>query len=181
MRENPDVFSRYTGFTYVQVEDSLFLNSSITPQKMCPRHQKYVIRSHFQRMKSLFGFKACRRFKSTIFATVFHRQNTQTLNKSLYQATESPQLGQDPLLNHFKAPEFPAKHLETGHLDNVKIFTPGPFFKTTSPEMQARPSSRQPPPKFYALRTPFCHPGPFSLRSTEEKHPTFSAMFCKQR
>ena len=169
-----------TDFTYVQVEGSLFSDSSITPQKMCPRHQKYVIRSHFQRMKSLFGFKACRRFKSTIFATVFHRQNTQTLNKSLYQATESPQLGQDPFLNHFKAPKSPAKYLETGHLDNVKIFTPGSFFKTMPPEMQARPSSRQPPPKFYTLRT-FFPPRTFSLRSTEEKHPTFSAMFCKQR
>ena len=148
---------------------------------MCPRHQKYVIRSHFQRMKSLFGFKACRRFKSTISPPLFHRQDTQTLNKSLYQATESPQLGYNPFfLNYFKAPKFPAKYLETGHLDNVKIFTPGTFFKTTSPEMQARTSLRQLPPKFYALRNLFATPDLFATVN-KRKTPHLSAMFSKQR
>ena len=34
--ENPDVFSRYAGFTYVQVEDSLFLKHEYYPPKNVP-------------------------------------------------------------------------------------------------------------------------------------------------
>ena len=82
-----------------------------------------------------------------------------------------------PLLSHFKAPKFPAKHLETGHLDNVRIFTPGTFFKALSPEMQARTSLRQLPSKFYALRTLFTTPEPFRYVQQKEKHPTFLQCF----
>ena len=48
-----------------------------TPRKMCPRHQKYVIRIHFQRMKSFFGFGTRRLFNVGCFINIFGAKTTQ--------------------------------------------------------------------------------------------------------
>ena len=122
---------------------------------MCPRHQRYVMRSHFQRMKSVFGFQACRRFKSTLPPSFFIVETPRNAKPShstrQHKALELPQLNHD-LLNPFLLPRPQRKYLETNLLDNVKISTPGcpfpdpfrHFPRNTPPEMQAPPSSRQP-------------------------------------
>ena len=158
----------------MQVEDSLFLDSSITPQKMCPRHQRYAMRSHFQRMKSVFGFQACRRFKSTIpssFFIVKPPRNAKPSHSTRQPKTlELPQLNHD-LLNPFLLPRPQRKYLETNLLDNVKISTPEypvpDLFATSQGTRHQRCKPhlvRVSPTKILQSTELFRHPAPSSLR-----------------
>ena len=54
--ENPDVFSRYAGFTYVQVEDSLFLKHEYYPPKNVPTASEICHEKSFPKNETIPWF-----------------------------------------------------------------------------------------------------------------------------
>ena len=152
---------------------------------------------HFQRMKSCFGFKACRRFKSTTTPSFFIVKTLRNAKPSHHiKATQDTEYSPLTLFrykipstfcarrNKPTLPQAPAKIPGSKILlDNVKISTPGrfsPFLKNTPHEMQARPSSRQPRQEIYSQRKYFTTPDPFITFNKCFSSPLLFAMFSKQ-
>ena len=152
---------------------------------MCPRHQRYAMRSHFQRMKSVFGFQACRRFKSTIPSSFFIVKPPRNAKPS--HSTRQPRTLYLPqlkpyLLNPVLLPRPQRKYLETNLLDNVKISTPErpfPDLFTSSQEtchQRCKPNLvRVSPAKILQSTELFHHPrAPFRYVNRRSEAPPFS-------
>ena len=152
---------------------------------MCPRHQRYVMRSHFQRMKSFLGFKACRRFESTTFIVKTPRNAKPSHSTRQPKAPEVPQLSHD-LLNPFLSPRPPAKIPRSKNIWITSKYPPLALFPHlfATPHKEHKPKLVRAPDihpcsEFYSQQK-YCATPPFSPQSTEVFTTPFSAMFGKQ-
>jgi len=90
--ENPDVFSRYAGFTYVQAEDSLFLHSSITPQKNVPTASEMCHEKPFPKDEAILWFWSLSTLQVDHSTVIFRRQTLRNADKSLCKATQGTRI-----------------------------------------------------------------------------------------